>query len=327
MQTIHVSSAQQSPKSTVLIMGDQINRGIASLAEKTPDDTRILFIELATKFSDKQWHKQKVHLLLSALKHFAQELREEGFEVDYRIAKNLSEGVKAHKRDFDVSHVIAMEPMNWNGKKILENLDIELVRNNQFLCHYEDFAEWTTTKTKFKMEDFYRWQRKRLDILMDGSTPCEGKWNFDHDNRERPPRDGREWPSITLFEHDDIDNDILQNLDDFWGAYPKGVWPVTREQALIRLDEFVNGALKPFGPYEDAMLGKEWKLAHSVLSSSLNIGLLHPMEVVRAVEQAYTDGEAPINSVEGFIRQVIGWREYVWGLYWLWMPEYRSENF
>ena len=327
MQTIHVSSAQQSPKSTVLIMGDQINRGIASLAEKTPDDTRILFIELATKFSDKQWHKQKVHLLLSALKHFAQELREEGFEVDYRIAKNLSEGVKAHKRDFDVSHVIAMEPMNWNGKKILENLDIELVRNNQFLCHYEDFAEWTTTKTKFKMEDFYRWQRKRLDILMDGSTPCEGKWNFDHDNRERPPRDGREWPSITLFEHDDIDNDILQNLDDFWGAYPKGVWPVTREQALIRLDEFVNGALKPFGPYEDAMLGKEWKLAHSVLSSSLNIGLLHPMEVVRAVEQAYIDGEAPINSVEGFIRQVIGWREYVWGLYWLWMPEYRSENF
>ncbi|MEC7292026.1 MAG: cryptochrome/photolyase family protein, partial [Actinomycetota bacterium] len=199
-----MSSAQQSPKSTVLIMGDQINRGIASLADKTPDDTRILFIELATKFSDKQWHKQKVHLLLSALKHFAQELREEGFEVDYRIARNLSEGVKAHKRDFDVSHVIAMEPMNWNGKKILENLDIELVRNNQFLCHYEDFAEWTTTKTKFKMEDFYRWQRKRLDILMDGSTPCEGKWNFDHDNRERPPRDGREWPPITLFEHDDI---------------------------------------------------------------------------------------------------------------------------
>ena len=315
MQTIHVDSAQQGPKSTVLIMGDQINRGIASLAGKSPDDTRILFIELAAKFSDKQWHKQKVHLLLSALKHFAKELREEGFEVDYRIAENLSEGVTAHKKDFDVSHVIAMEPMNWNGKKVLENLDIKLVRNNQFLCHYEDFAEWTSTKTKFKMEDFYRWQRKRLDILMDGSSPREGKWNFDHDNRERPPRDGREWPSITLFEHDEIDNDILKNLDDFWGAYPKGVWPVTREQALIRLNEFINGALKPFGPYEDAMLGKEWKLAHSVLSSSLNIGLLHPMEVVRTVEQAYTDGEAPINSVEGFIRQVIGWREFIRGIY------------
>ena len=153
----------------------------------------------------------------------------------------------------------------------------------------------------------------------------EGKWNFDHDNRERPPRDGREWPSITLFEHDEIDNDILKTLM-ILGCLPHGCVASYSRQALIRLDEFVNGALKPFGPYEDAMLGKEWKLAHSVLSSSLNIGLLHPMEVVRAVEQAYTDGDAPINSVEGYSTGNRMARICV-GLYWLWMPEYRSQNF
>ena len=327
MQTVKVKTTQQNLKSTVLILGDQINRNIASLSDRAPEDTRILFVEITDKFSNKQWHKQKVHLLRSAMKHFAQDLQDEGFEVDYRKAKNLEKGVVAHKKEYGATSVIAMEPMNWNGKQVLERLNIDLVRNNQFLCHYEDFAEWTLNKTKFKMEDFYRWQRKRLDILMEGSSPCEGKWNFDHDNRERPPRDGREWPSITLFKHDDIDDEILQNLDDFWGAAPRGIWPVTRKQALIRLDEFVTGALTAFGPFEDAMLGNEWKLAHSVLSSSLNIGLLHPMEVVRAVEQSYKNGDAPINSAEGFIRQVIGWREYVWGLYWLWMPEYKSENF
>ena len=327
MQTGDVKDTQQNLKSTVLILGDQINRDIASLSGRSPEDTRILFVELSAKFGKKQWHKQKVHLLLSAMMHFAKELRDEGFEVDYRKAKTLRDGVDAHTREFEVSHIVAMEPMNWNGRNLLEKLNIELIRNNQFLCHYEDFANWSSEKGKFKMEDFYRWQRKRLNILMDGPDPCGGKWNFDHENRERPPRDGREWPSITLFEHDDIDDQIIKNLDSFWGAYPKGVWPVTRKQALIRLNEFVTGALTAFGPYEDAMLGKEWKLAHSVLSSCLNIGLLHPSEVVDAVEVAYVNGDAPINSVEGFIRQVIGWREYVWGLYWLWMPEYRSENF
>ena len=280
MQDRNVIKAQQATKSTVLILGDQINRDIASLAGRSPQDTRILFVELGTKFQKKEWHVQKVHLLLSAMQHFAQQLRSEGYEVDYRSAETLRDGLSAHIDAFDVANVIAMEPMNWNGKRILEDLNIELVKNNQFLCHYEEFAEWTTTKTKFKMEDFYRWQRKRLDILMDGVTPCGGKWNFDHENRERPPRDGREWPQITLFEHDEIDDLILQDLDGYWGTPPKGIWPVTREQALVRLDEFVNGALTAFGPYEDAMLNKEWKLAHSVLSSSLNIGLLHPREVL-----------------------------------------------
>ena len=190
---------------------------------------------------------------------------------------------------------------------------------------------WATDRKRLTMEDFYRWQRLRLGVLVDdganGPEPVGGRWNFDHDNREPPPRDGRAWPSITLFELDDIDRTVVGRLPSTtFGADPDGTWPVTRAQALTRLGEFIDHGLASFGPHEDAMLAAEWKLAHSVLSSSMNIGLLHPGEIVEAAEAAYRNGTAALSSVEGFVRQVIGWREYVWGVYWLWMPEYRTRN-
>jgi len=264
------------------------------------------------------------------MRHFAQELRDEGFVVDYRQAASLSAGLADHVAEFEVDRVIAMEPMSFDGRAMLERLDVHIDRNEQFLCHYEDFAEWVSGRKTFKMEDFYRWQRTRLNIMMEsgskGPAPVGGKWNFDHENRERPPKDGRAWPEITKFERDEISAQVLAELgDDLWGSAPDGTWPVTRAQALQRLDEFVSRAMAPFGPYEDAMLASEWKLAHSTLASSMNLGLLHPHEVVAAAVEALEAG-APINSVEGFVRQVIGWREYVWGVYWLWMPDYRSVN-
>ncbi len=263
--------------------------------------------------------------------HFAAELRDEGFDVDHRTAPTLADGLRAHCGDYDVGRVVAMEPMSWDGRGLLDRLGVELVRNDQFTCHYDDFATWAAARSTFKMEDFYRWQRRRLGVLMDdgpeGPEPAGGQWNFDHDNRERPPKDGRSWPTIERFDLDDIDHDVIRSLpDSCWGAEPDGTWPVTRRHALARLHEFVSTGLAPFGPHEDAMLAAEWKLAHSVLSSSMNLGLLHPAEVVETVADAYRRGDAPINSVEGFVRQVIGWREYVWGVFWLWMPEYRDLN-
>ena len=260
------------------------------------------------------------------MEHFAQELRAEGFAVDVRRARTLSAGLAEHKCEYGVERVIAMEPMSYDGRVMLERNDVELVSNNQFTCHYDDFAEWASARKRFTMEDFYRWQRSRLDIFMDGPNPVGGHWNFDHDNRERPPKDGRIWPELTPFALDEIDASVIDSMVDTWGEAPTGWWPVTREQALVRLDQFIERALDPFGPHEDAMLADEWKLAHSTLSSSLNLGLLHPLEVVERAEAAFHDGEARINSVEGFIRQVIGWREYVWGVYWLWMPDYRGRN-
>ncbi len=313
------------------VLGDQLDRTDGALGGFEPGACRVLLVESERLIASKRWHRQRLHLVLSAMEHFAAELRADGFEVDHRSAATLEVGLRDHVAEFEPDRIVASDPLSWDGRALLTRLDVELVRSGRFLCHYDDFAEWAGDRRQLKMEDFYRWQRTRLDVLMDpgpgGPEPVGGQWNFDHDNREPPPKDGRSWPAITRFELDDIDRQVIERLpDDVVGAEPDGTWPVTREQALVRLEEFVATGLAPFGPHEDAMLAAEWKLAHSVLSSSMNLGLLHPLEVVEAAEAAYREGAAPINSVEGFVRQVIGWREYVWGVYWLWMPGYRERN-
>jgi deoxyribodipyrimidine photolyase-related protein len=286
----------------------------------------VLIVESEAKISGRRWHTQRLHLVLSAMAHFAAELREEGFEVDHRPAANLAAGLASHRADFGVDDVVAMEPMSWDGANLLRRLGVSTVPNDQFLCPYPEFAAWIGDRSRVRMEDFYRWQRVRLGLLVDGDGPAGGRWNHDHDNREPPPNDGRSWPEPTRFDLDEIDRAVLARLPVTWGEPPDGTWPVTRDQALLRLAEFVVDGLPRFGPHEDAMLAGEWKLAHSVLASSLNLGLLHPAEVVDAAVAAYEAGRAPIGGVEGFVRQVIGWREYVWGLYWHWMPGYREEN-
>ncbi|MGI9645769.1 MAG: cryptochrome/photolyase family protein [Ilumatobacteraceae bacterium] len=316
---------------TVWVLGDQLDPTRGALGRYGPGECRVLLVESEQLIASKRWHRQRLHLVLSAMVHFAAELRVDGYEVDHRSAPTLAQGLHDHVVEFGVERVLASEPMSWDGRVLLERLGVELVRSDRFLCHYDDFSEWADGRKQLTMEDFYRWQRTRLDVLMDvgpdGAEPVGGQWNFDHDNREPPPRDARSWPAITSFEHDDIDHQVIERLPAHAvGADPDGTWPVTRSQALVRLEEFVAVGLASFGPHEDAMLTAEWKLAHSVLSSSINLGLLHPSEVVAAAEAAYRAGAAPINSVEGFVRQVIGWREYIWGVYWLWMPDYRDRN-
>ncbi|MEM9746863.1 MAG: cryptochrome/photolyase family protein, partial [Actinomycetota bacterium] len=208
--------------------------------------------------------------------------------------------------------------------------EVEIVRSDQFLCHYDEFAEWAGGRNSFKMEDFYRWQRRRLGYLMDGDEPAGGRWNFDDENREPPPKSGDPWATPQWSHLDEIDREVIADLLDLgvdtWGAEPDGLWATTRRAALSRLRHFVDDVLPQFGPHEDAMVQRSWHLAHSVLSPYMNVGLLLPGEVCDAVQDAFDSGRVPINSAEGFIRQVIGWREYVWGVYWLWMPDYRSHN-
>lgn len=323
-----MTPAPNRPLPTVWVLGDQLNRHAGALAGRTPDDCRVLLVESTDKLRSKRWHRQRLHLVLSGMAHFAAELEAEGFEVDHRRAATLAAGVVAHCDAYDVDRVIAMEPMSWDAQALLARLEVETVPNDQFLCSYRAFADWAAGRSNLRLEDFYRWQRRRLNVFMDGDGPEGGRWNYDGDNRERPPTDGRAWPPITVFPQDHIDRAVGARVNELstWGAEPDGTWPVTRGQALTRLQEFIDHGLAPFGPHEDAMLGAEWKLAHSTLSSSLNLGLLSPGEVIKATEAAYRAGGIPINSAEGFIRQVLGWREYVWGLYWLWMPGYRHEN-
>ncbi len=312
---------------TVWILGDQLNRGIASLEGRSPADTRVLFVESDAKVLSRRFHRQRLHLVLTAMRRFAAELADEGFEVDYRVAASFGEGLEDHRREKKPDRVLAMEPMSYGMLARFDQLGIETVRSNQFLCHYADFAKWADGRRRLVMEDFYRMQRRRLGYLMEGDEPAGGAWNFDADNREPPPKDGRSWPQPLVSELDDVDRAVISGLPNgAFGASPDGTWATSAGEAKRRLDNFVAEVLPIFGPHEDAMLAGEWAMAHSTLSPYLNLGLLLPGDVCDAVDAAYRAGKVPIQSAEGFIRQVIGWREYVWGVYWLWMPEYRSVN-
>ena len=310
------------------VLGDQLTTTGAALARATPQTHRILIVESAAKLASKSWHVQRAHFMLTSLRRFSSELRAAGYEVDHRHAPSLRAGLDAHRADHSPVEVIAMEPTSRAGMTMLERAGVTLVANNQFLCHPEEFAAWATGRTQLTMEHFYRWQRQRLGYLMDGDQPVSGRWNFDADNRERPPKGGENlWPAPLTSDLDEVDREVLDHLGSaMWGAPPDGTWATSRTEALRRLDHFIERVLPRFGPHEDAMVAASWHVAHGLLAQYLNIGLLHPKEVCDAAERAYREGHVPIASAEGFIRQVIGWREYVWGTYWLWGEGYAAEN-
>lgn len=313
---------------TVWVLGDQLNRRIGALADADPAGTRVLLVESEAAVAGRPVHRQRLHLVVTAMRRFAEELRSAGFEVDLRRAGDLWAGLEDHLAEHPTDRVLVTEPLSWSMLHALEARDeVELVRSDQFLCHRDEFAEWADGRKRTRMEDFYRWQRVRLGYLMDGDEPAGGRWNFDHDNREPPPAGEAPWPTPARSRLDDLDREVLAGLpDSAFGDDPEGWWPTSRRAALARLDHFAERVLPHFGPHEDAMLGDDWHLAHSLLSPALNLGLLLPDEVADRAEEAYRSGDVPIASAEGFVRQVIGWREYVWGMYWRHMPGWLDQN-
>jgi deoxyribodipyrimidine photolyase-related protein len=309
---------------TVLVLGDQLNRRIGALALREPGTCRVLLVESEALLRPTR-HVQRLHLVVTSMRRFATELVEAGFEVDLRRAPTIAEGVRAHVGEHDPDRVVATEPNSRAGRRLCERLEIEQVRSNQFLRHHDEFARWAQGRRSLKLEDFYRWTRADLGYLMDGEEPVGGRWNLDADNREPPPADVSIFTEPQASRLDDLDEQVLAELPDAPGAPPVGWWATSRRAALARLRHFVDHELVRFGTYEDAMSRRSWSLAHSMLSPYLNLGLLLPGEVCDRVEEAYRDGAVPLNSAEGFIRQVIGWREYVWGLYWLW-PDHAEAN-
>jgi deoxyribodipyrimidine photolyase-related protein len=318
---------------TVWVWGDQLNRDLAHLRGSDPDDTRVLLVVSTAKLAERHWHLQKAHLVVSAMRHFAAELEGAGYEVDLRRADSMRAGFEAHVAAHHPDSVRAMEPASRTGQALLAELDVEVVANDHFLCHWRDFDGWAGDRDRVRMEDFYRWRRQVTGYLMDGEEPAGGRFNHDHDNREKPGPSlhralARQRPPIAS-EPDAIDRDTLT---DGWlpvglpGAPPDGTWATTRRRALARLRRFVEDGLPRFGDHQDAMVAGEWSLHHSLLSHALNLGLLHPREVLDAVDAAYRDGSVPINAAEGFVRQILGWREFVWGVYHRWMPGYATRN-
>jgi deoxyribodipyrimidine photolyase-related protein len=320
---------------TVWVWGDQLNRDLAHLRGSDPAATRVLLVISDAKLTERRWHVQKLHLVVSAMRHFAAELEQAGYQVDLRRAATMRAGLEAHVTEHAPTAIRAMEPASLGGSRLLARLaedhGIEVVDNDHFLCHWREFDAWADTRKQLRLEDFYRWRRRETGYLMDGDEPAGGRWNFDHDNRE-PPTDGlaASAPAPVTSTLDEVDEDTLTWLpggaDAPFGAPPDGTWATTRRRALARLRRFVDQALPAFGDHQDAIVGGAWSLNHSLLSHALNLGLLHPREVCDAVETAYRDGRVPINAAEGFLRQVLGWREYLWGVYRRWMPDYASAN-
>lgn len=312
---------------TLWVLGDALDRDAPLFEGAEPDGTIILMIEATDAIDGNGYHVQRLHLVLTAMRRFADQLRSEGFTVDYRRSPTFTAGIREHRAEHEPGAIRVTEPTSWAAHRLVEGLEVEMVPSTMFLCHYDEFREWADGRKRLVMEDFYRWQRTRFGYLMDGDEPAGGEWNYDAANREPPDRSRTTWPDPVVTELDDLDRAVIDDLPaSAFGAAPDGTWATSRSEALRRLEYFVERRLPEFGPGQDAMLSGRWSMLHSLISPYLNIGLLRPDEVCDAAEAAYRSGDVPIESAEGFIRQVLGWREYVWGVYWMHMPRYRALN-
>lgn len=308
----------------------------------TPADGRVLLVESLGKGRALPYHRWKLVLVLAALRHLAAELRAAGYEVDHRAAPTYADGIRAHIARHAPSGIIAAEPAEWGIAQSFAALAEELagtacpltlVPDRRMLVPRAEFAAWAGARTLLRMEDFYRLQRRRLAVLLqDDGEPEGGTWNLDHENRKTAKallKHGLP-PEPIAFAPDAVVQGVITLVDglpDHWGSTAGFDLPTSRAQALAALADFVTHRLPAFGPFEDAMLPGRTYLYHSRLSAALNVGLLHPREVVDAAVAAYRAGRAPLQSVEGFVRQILGWREYVHGIYWTRMPGYRDVNY
>lgn len=304
---------------SALVLGDQLMRDSPALEGVR----RVVFVEARGSLQRRPLHRRRAHAVLSGMRHFAAELREQGMEVvEHRGAASFAAALR-EERD-----LVAAAPTTLPARRMLEGLGVRLVDSNQFLTAPERFAAWADGRRRLVMEDFYREQRRRFGVLVDADgRPDGGRWNFDRENR-RPPKEGLDAPAPWRPEETEIDAGVRRDLDalELWGDDGPRTVAVTPDEARQALDDFTDRRLAGFGPWQDAMVGGERLLFHSLLSTPLNLGVLDPLTAVRAAERAYRDGRAPPQSVEGFVRQILGWREYVWGMYWLRRDAWPHEN-
>ena len=315
----------------IFIQFDHLNQSYGALKTADPKQDLILFVESARAKRDPKWHKTRLYFLISSARHFAADLEKAGFTVLYHFAETVMGGIKEIKAKPEYANlpIISCEPSSFRLTKFLSSIGIEFVANDFFLTPRELFRNWASNQKSYLMETFYRSQRIRLNILVDGNKPVGGAWNFDKENRLTPPKNYT-YPEYLTHSRDQIDNEVLQELKssnlDLWGADPDSTWATTRAGALAQLENFLNNHFENFGPYEDAMVKENWAFHHSLLSPYLNIGLIHANEVLEAVRNRYLKGDIPLASCEGFVRQVIGWREYINGVYWFFGEKYREQN-
>jgi len=324
-----------------LVLGDQLSDDLSALEDLDPQRDVVLMMEVTEETTYVLHHKQKIVLVLAAMRHFAAALRKRGVSVDYvalddpdntgRFTTELQRAVARHRP----RHIVVTEPSEWRVLDMAEawtatlGLPVEVRPDRRFFASRGQFAAWAQGRRTWRMEHFYREMRRVHGLLMEGDAPAGDAWNYDQNNRKSlparvvPPARRRFAPDATTQAVMAL---VEDRFPDHFGTLDAFGWPVTRSDALLALDDFIAHGLPHFGDYQDAMKAGAPFLFHSLLSPALNIGLLSPREVCRAAEAAWRAGAAPLNAVEGFVRQILGWREYVRGVYWTLMPDYADCN-
>lgn len=323
----------------IWILGDRLTKKQLSLKnnQDKKQQTPVIFIESNKYARQRPYHRQKLVLVWSAMRHFAEELTADKWQVTYEIADDFITPLKKWIKENNITELQITNPCDRPFTKLIKNLaldcQITFLADTHFLWDRDEFIEWAKPRKRLLMEDFYRESRKRFDILMDGKKPIGGKWNYDKDNRQ-PPKKGLQTPKPLTFSPDKITQEVIEHIKQEikqekladYGKIESFTWGVTRQQAQEVLAYFVTECLPQFGTYQDAMVTGEHTMWHGLISPYLNLGLLEPRKVIDAIETAYYQQEIPLNSVEGFIRQVMGWREYMHGIYYLQDEEYRENN-
>ncbi|HWT10250.1 MAG TPA: cryptochrome/photolyase family protein [Roseomonas sp.] len=324
-----------------VVLGDQCSRALASLHGIDPARDVVLMMEVQAECTHVPHHPQKIVLVLSAMRHFARALAARGVRVDYirlddpantqSFRSELLRAVGRHRP----ARIVATHPGEWRvlqdmqGWQDAAGVPVEIREDERFLCPLPRFRAWADGRRQYRMEFFYREMRRQTGLLMEGDEPVGGRWNFDAENRAALPA-GVVAPAPQRFEPDAITREVMSLVAERFGAHfgdaAGFAWPVTAKDARAALAAFIRDRLPLFGDYQDAMAAGQPTMFHALVSTSLNVGLLDPMEACRAAEDAWREGRAPINAVEGFIRQILGWREYVRGIYWHLMPGYADHN-
>ncbi len=325
-----------------VIFQDQLSHKISSLSQVDKKQDMILMAEVNSEVTNVRHHQKKIVFWFSAMRHFANELETKGYKVrfvqidDVENTHTLFGEVSRAVQEHHYSSIVITTPSemrllneveSWHSRL---NRPVDLLEDNRFLSTPAEFKQWADGRKQLRMEYFYRAMRVKHNILMDGDRPEGGKWNYDQENR-KVPKAGLVVPDTYRSEPDTITQEVIEivrnKYSDHFGDIDPFFLAVNRKQALIALRQFIDERLSLFGDYQDAMVeGQPW-MYHAHIGFYLNCGLLVPMECIAEAEKAYINQKAPLNAVEGFIRQILGWREYVRGIYWLRMPAYEHLNF
>ena len=330
-----------------IILGDQLSLSLPTLRGLDPKHDRILMAEVRQEATYVQHHKQKIALLFSAMRHFAHSLQQAGWEVEYVYYSpsgpaSLQQAIARSLQQQPATDLVLTRCGEYRLQQMIDqqwpqqlNLPVTVYEDDRFIASPAEFAHWAQNRKQLRMEYFYRDMRRKTGLLMEAGQPLGGQWNFDQENRSAYKGEVPLPPPLT-FEHDDIDQQVLHLVDQEFPDHPGDTatfcWGTTRAQARQALKHFIRHRLPHFGRYQDAMVSSQSlgagsdTLFHSLLSPYLNCGLLTPMEVCQAAAQAYQEGGVLIAAAEGFIRQIIGWREFVRGIYWHYMPDYAGQN-